>query len=464
MKFWLYKALLALLRALIYLKRGLFWVGRQLLSLLSKVYELYTDTVGFWLYKLWYSLNRRLTKYKIPLDSRAIELFGKRGTLQFVLFCVVLVLMYPNSRLQSRDYNSIPGRSTLLYELVGPGDLDYSLDELIVEESLLTHDLGAQTPAWKEGALVIDSPQQVGKPAARGPQDITSVSAGGSALTKPTILPGSALPVTPDAPVQAGSRTQIVEYTVQPGDVIGNIASQFGVDINTILWANNLTFRSYIRPGDILKILPTSGVLHTVARGDTLGGIARTYDADMADIIAFNKLQKDGSDIVIGEELIIPGGEKPQPTPTLVQRTSNVITPKLSTIAAPPPSVEAPAGSGFLWPTAARTITQYSNWRHVALDIAGPIGTATYATKEGTVIKSQCGWNGGYGCYIIIDHGGGVQSLYGHHSELLVAVGDEVTQGQTIGLMGSTGRSSGPHVHFEIRVNGAQQNPLRYVR
>jgi len=80
------------------------------------------------------------------------------------------------------------------------------------------------------------------------------------------------------------------------------------------------------------------------------------------------------------------------------------------------------------------------------------------------VIKSQCGWNGGYGCYIILDHGGGVHTLYGHASLLYVSIGESVTQGQTIALMGSTGRSTGPHVHFEVRRGGVRENPLQYVK
>jgi murein DD-endopeptidase MepM/ murein hydrolase activator NlpD len=111
-----------------------------------------------------------------------------------------------------------------------------------------------------------------------------------------------------------------------------------------------------------------------------------------------------------------------------------------------------------------RRITQYFGWRHTGLDIAGKLGTPIYATRAGKVIKSQCGWNGGYGCYIIIDHGGGVISLYGHNSQLFVSVGDKVVQGQNISVEGSTGRSTGPHLHFEIRVNGVHQNPLKYIR
>ena len=162
---------------------------------------------------------------------------------------------------------------------------------------------------------------------------------------------------------------------------------------------------------------------------------------------------------MIGEELIIPGGEKPQPVYVPPVRKS-----ALGSIGAPPPSIGAPAGSGYLWPTTVRRITQYFGLRHTGVDIAGPVGTPLYAAKAGIVTKSQCGWNGGYGCYVVVDHGSGVETLYGHASELLVTAGEDVSQGQTIALMGSTGRSTGPHVHFEVHLNRRLQNPLQYIR
>jgi murein DD-endopeptidase MepM/ murein hydrolase activator NlpD len=112
-------------------------------------------------------------------------------------------------------------------------------------------------------------------------------------------------------------------------------------------------------------------------------------------------------------------------------------------------------------------ITQYFGWTHHAIDIAGPFETPTYAAKAGTVEKAQCGWNSGYGCYVIIDHGNGIKTLYGHHSRLLVSPGEYVETGQTIALMGNTGKvrgRTGIHVHFEIIKNGVRVNPLGYVR
>ncbi|MBT4153121.1 MAG: peptidoglycan DD-metalloendopeptidase family protein [Candidatus Magasanikbacteria bacterium] len=469
MKFYLYKAFLLLLRSLIYVKRGLAYVFNKLILAITKVHSWYAAHIGFHLYKIWFILKKRLVKYKIPLDGRFVEFFGRRGTLQILLFVIGTAVLFPHSALYSQEIERVPGRQTLLYALVGPGEQDFAAEDIIIEEVGLPTEVVKEGQAWREGALALGQPGALGRDSLGATQDISSVSAGGTALTKPTILPGSELPADDSsAPTQEveSNRKNTVTYTVQSGDVIGRIATRFGVSLETVLWANNLTYRSYIRPGDVLDILPVSGVKHTVKRGETVSKIASTYDADSSEIIAFNKLQRDGGDIVIGEELIIPDGEKPQPVRTVVARPRVDVSEssQFRNVAAPPPSVQTPAGSGFLWPTGATIITQYSNWQHIALDIAGPIGTPLYASKGGTVIRSQCGWNGGYGCYVILDHGGGVQTLYAHASKLLVSLGDSVAQGQTVALMGSTGRSTGPHIHYEVRVNGKRQNPLRYVR
>jgi LysM repeat protein len=367
-----------------------------------------------------------------------------------MILLAAMFFMVPESKVFLPDETHIPGHGTILYKIIGPGDQDFALEEITADVSEAEQ---YEARSWREGVVVADPATMGGQPT-RTDSGIIGTTAGGSALTKPTIIPGATLP-------GAGTgRTEVVLHDVQPGDVIGAIAERYNVSVATILWANNLTSRSTIRPGDRLKIPPVTGVIHDVKMGDTLSKIAKLYKVDESTIVAFNKLQSGGTDIVVGESLVIPNGVKPQPvTPAPVYRYT-----ALSNIAAPPPSVEAPAGAGYIWPTAARRITQYYGLRHTGVDIGGPLGTAVYAARDGVVTRSSCGWNGGYGCYIVIDHGGGVQTAYGHHAQLFVNVGDPVSQGQTIGAMGSTGRSTGPHLHFEVRVNGRRQNPLRYVR
>ena len=451
-----YQILLYILRSFIYLKRAIVWLWRYIWLGFSKLEDIFKNTIGFHIYKTWFHLRKYTGRLKIPFDSRIIELVGKRGTLQITLFVIVICIMIPHSKLYTKDTTKIPGRDTLLYQLVGPGEQDFDLEEITIDITAITP---KKAEAWKQGSVSAQSAGTTGATEIlQGNQDLSSLSAGGSAVNKPIIAPGATLPSIAGSTV----RTEIVYHEVKPGETIGEIAEKYGISVVSILWANDLSVRSYIRPGDKLKILPVTGLSYVIKSGDTISKIAKTYDADAEEIIKFNKLQANGADIKIGEELIIPNGVKPQPVYTYTPPTQKYT--QLSNVAAPPPSVAAPAGSGYLWPTSVRYISQYYGWRHTGLDIAGPVGTPLYASKSGTVIKSQCGWNGGYGCYIIIDHGGGVQTLYGHASKLYVSYGEQVTQGQTIAAMGSTGRSTGPHIHFEVRINGGRMNPLTYIR
>lgn len=186
-------------------------------------------------------------------------------------------------------------------------------------------------------------------------------------------------------------------------------------------------------------------------------------NAKPEEIIAFNKLSSTAG-LFVGERIMVPGGVKPRSALAVV---SGRTTASAQRLAAPPRSLSSPSTRGFVWPSGARNITQYYNFNHHALDIAGPWQTPTYAAKAGRVEFAQCGWNRGYGCYIQIDHGNGVKTLYGHHSVLLVSPGDYVEAGQTIGLMGNTGNVrgvTGIHLHFEIIINGVRVNPLGYIR
>ena len=278
----------------------------------------------------------------------------------------------------------------------------------------------------------------------------------------PSIVAGDSAVVSPIlSPVEEGlrQRDQIVIYTVQPGDTTSQIAEQFGITVNTLLWENNLTAYSLIRPGDKLTILPTSGIRHKVKSGETIAKLASTYGVEPEKIISFNKLAS-ADDIQIGETLTIPGGKKIAPAvSTYAVRTFT------QPAAAPTPAPRVVSASGeMIWPTSCRRITQYFRYLHSGVDIACPFGSPIYAADDGVITKAEDGWNGGYGTMITIDHGNGKESLYGHLSSLYVKVGEEVEKGQDIAAMGSTGRSTGSHVHFEVRTGGSRQNPLYYVK
>lgn len=256
--------------------------------------------------------------------------------------------------------------------------------------------------------------------------------------------------------ISSNSRTKIVEYAVEDGDTIGTISEKFGISMNTVLWANNLRDNSTIRPGDKLVILPTSGALHKVKNGDTVATIAKYYSADAGKVLEFNALP-DASDIKIGEYLIVPDGKVPPPAPAprpaLAAR--NVVRVPSSSI--------VPTSGKMLWPNGCSRITQYFSWYHSGVDIACSAGTPIRTAGDGVVSRVQY-LSSGYGHNVMIDHGGGIVTLYGHMTTIFVKAGDSVERGQEIGLEGSTGRSTGPHLHFEVRIDGKIYNPLNYIR
>ena len=247
-------------------------------------------------------------------------------------------------------------------------------------------------------------------------------------------------------------RIEKIIYTVQTDDIIGKIAEKFNVSVNTILWENNLGWRTTIRPGQKLTILPNTGINHEVKSGDTILAIAKKYQIEAEKIVLSNKLA-DAGDIKKGDLLFIPGGIKP--AAVIPSYTPN------NTIAYLPPA-STDITTKLLWPTITHRITQYYHWRHHGLDVGGKKGNPIYASESGKIERS--GWNRGYGYNIIVNHGNGLKTLYAHASKLLGRTGETISRGQIIALIGSTGWSTGPHIHYEVIVNGYKQNPLNYIK
>ena len=247
----------------------------------------------------------------------------------------------------------------------------------------------------------------------------------------------------------SSQRHTIFTYVVQEGDTPGRIAANFGVSLNTILWANGLKSNSVIKPNQELIILPVSGVMHAVKKGDTLLSIAKKYSASADEIFVFNNLEDEGS-IKIGQKLIIPNGRLSSTTSLAVSSGLKPMTidishwPKLDNF--------------FLYPTSGgwnRGIFHYYN----AVDIINSCGSPIYAAADGIITEaSGTGkYNYGYGNLIKIQHYNGTTTVYGHLSQLLVKEGDKVYKGDVIGKMGQTGNANCCHLHFEVR--GAQ-NPF----
>lgn len=259
----------------------------------------------------------------------------------------------------------------------------------------------------------------------------------------------------------AGRNRDIAEYTVKSGDSASQIASTFGVSLQTIMYENKLTDADYLKPGQVLKILPTTGVKHTVKSGETLEGIAKKYQVDIEVILEFNLIEIP-DDIEVGEELIIPDG-KLQIAPSRQTQIAQYKTRNVSQVEVP--ADFAGSSSELIWPIGIRNITQYFSSRHKALDISNSSRLQFWAAGDGIVELS--GWDGAYGNSVVLNHGSGFKTRYAHASELYVTAGDQVISGQLIGRVGNTGRAygaTGLHLHFEVIKNGVKINPLSLAK
>jgi len=262
------------------------------------------------------------------------------------------------------------------------------------------------------------------------------------------------------------NRTELTTYTVQAGDSLFSIAEKFGIKPETVLWGNRYTLGEdphIIYPGQTLNILPVDGVLHMWTAGEGLNGVSEFYKVSAEDIVNFplNGLSMatigDFADpnIEPGTLLIIPGGQgvfTDWRTPRISRE--NPATAKYVGPGACTGNYDGVMGSlSFLWPSTERYLSGFDyspSTNHYAIDIAGKMGNPIFAADNGVIVYA--GWNDyGYGEMVVIDHGYGWQSLYAHLSVINVGCGQEVFRGDTIGLMGSTGNSSGPHLHFELR-------------
>ena len=245
------------------------------------------------------------------------------------------------------------------------------------------------------------------------------------------MVQGSSIVTTPTG--LAGG--EIETYIVESGDTLSTIGQKHGLKVETLAWANGLTTRSTLKVGQTLKVLPVDGVLHRVRPGETLGAIAYLYSADLTKVIDFNGLDDDGF-IVDGQTLIIPGGKQP----AALQRR----------VAAKAGSVGAniDVTGYFMRPTTGRQTQGLHAFN--AVDLGSACGSPIYAAAPGqVVIADGSGWNGGYGKYVKIEHPNGTATLYAHLSKILTDLVN-VERGDLIGLVGSTGRSTGCHVHFEV--------------
>jgi murein DD-endopeptidase MepM/ murein hydrolase activator NlpD len=272
---------------------------------------------------------------------------------------------------------------------------------------------------------------------------------GGSALMAESGPLGTIL----DIEESDGDSDTISVYVVRSGDTLQKIANMYDVSVNTIIWGNNLRGPKDLKIGQELIILPVSGVKYTIKKGDTIAGIAKKYKGDVDEILSFNNLEK-GVKLITGDEIIIPNGEikavAVAPTkPGVTKLIKTFINDTIDSLAY------------YIRPVVNGRKSQGLHGKN-GVDIAPGcrcVGKEPLlAAAAGNVLIARTGgWNGGYGNYVVISHPNGTQTLYGHMYSVAVIPGEQVAQGEVIGTIGSSGNSSGPHVHFEIR--GAE-NPF----
>lgn len=337
-----------------------------------------------------------------------------------------------------------------------------STDEQLIEETATPNSLlTANQEKYLDNSCAVS--KQVGLIDATAVEDNSWLAFNneGDAILKPKLISFSGQTADSTSGAAAKQRTAVIYYTIQMGDTVSTIARKFNISANTIIWANDLNSYGFIKPGNQLTILPYSGIMYTVKSGDTLSKIAAKYKIDASEILSCNNL---AGSLKAGQKIIVPGAKKlAEAVPSSARTTRNYTG--ISILKDIIKSPNAPvSGSKMAWPTEGYRITQYYSWHHTGVDIANKVGTPIYAADSGTVIIAAGGWNGGYGNTIVIDHGGGRRTRYGHASKLFVKVGDEVEKGENIAAMGSTGRSTGPHLHFEVFIGGVRTNPLNYIR
>lgn len=247
-------------------------------------------------------------------------------------------------------------------------------------------------------------------------------------------------------------RDKIIEYTVQERDTIGGVAEKFGITADTIRWQNNLK-GDKLKPVETLEILPVPGIAHKVGVGDTIYSIAKRYSAEPQAVVdfPFNTFTNDETfALAVGQIVIVPDGVPPkEPPPAFARRR----TPDAGTVV---------ASGVFVWP-ASGELSQRFAWYHKGVDIANKSAPAVLAADSGKIEFAGC-TGGGYGCHIIINHGNGDKTLYAHLFQIYVNAGQNVARGNQIGKMGSTGRSTGVHLHFEVIKNGVYLNPLNVLK
>ncbi|HBY73761.1 MAG TPA: hypothetical protein DEG44_03665 [Candidatus Kerfeldbacteria bacterium] len=443
-------AIISLLRLT---KRLLLVLRLVLLFLINPIYiamKWVLKPVVLWCYSQYLKVLARL-KRSAFMQNKVLFIFGNKYFIH-VLVTLLSFFVASTNILQAKEVSrdEVFAQDSALYEIVNP---EGTIGEEIVQVGLIPDKSTTVSYVDTAGSMVATIPNL--DPAAERPRNI------GDQLA--LLDTGSALLGGSVVETNIGVRAGTTEYKVKDGDTIGGISERFGLSVSTLLWANGLNSSSYIKPGQTLKVPAASGYLYTVKDGDTLDKIVSTYNGSLDETRRVNDIGSDGL-VPVGAEILIVDGTPPPPPPPPVQRYYSSYG-SAEDIYRNDNYTPVVTGQQLNWPVGCHS-SPTTYWGHgLARDIACPMGTPIYAAEEGTVyIRSAGGWGGGYGNYLDIVHPNGMMTRYAHMSAFNVSNGQYVSRGEVVGFVGSTGRSTGPHLHFEVYVGGVKQEPLYYIQ
>jgi len=436
----LLKSLLRILKFFAYIGNALrFFFVTAIYKPFKGIAKFILKTLFVPMYKIYFAVKQWLKTIFSPAKNKILFPLVSKPAIHIIIIAIAIAVVVNNIGIRETKAEEF-GQKTILASLV----TDFE-DIEIIEKAITT--TTKNTSYYKTaGVLAVSDNPASGSGTLETRNNKLITTEGHPALVNPGL-----------ASTTAGNRPRegIIYYTVEGGDTVSTIAEKFDVTTNTLLWENELGPRDYIKPGDKLTILPFSGVSHQIKKGDTIEKIAKKYSVDANTVLEYNLLA-DASAIEIDQIILVPGGEEPAPPAPKPSSSSS----RYALFDVPPSA--ALSGANLQWPTSGQKISQYYRWGHLAIDISGDYSSPVYASDNGRVELAGSNQRG-YGLQVVINHGNGIKTRYAHESKIFVKVGDSVTRGQTIGMIGCTGWCSGPHVHYEVIVNGKKVNPLHYL-
>ncbi|MGE3961432.1 MAG: peptidoglycan DD-metalloendopeptidase family protein [Dehalococcoidia bacterium] len=321
-------------------------------------------------------------------------------------------------------------------------------------------------PGSSELASDIAIDPRTGAPAGRAVP--AGASSGATGFGAPGAGSSPAASSEDGAPTESGAQAQtqqpppvFYEYEVQPGDTVSGIAAQFGIGIDYILWNNVdvIDDADSLMVGAKLQVPPIEGIIHSASFGETVSDLAVEYDSTTEAIVnyAANGFGGDPNLLPVGALILIPGGRviPPEPSAVVPGSSEDPASPSWT-----PPPLSLPSWS---WPATGRITSPFGPTHPLGIDISMVVNTPIAAAMSGTVTFVGGNPCCSYGYHVIIDHGDGTETRYAHLSQFYVGAGQWVNAGDLIGASGNSGYSTGPHLHFEIRLNDIPLNPLAYL-